>query len=304
VPYAWHDRFVNASKYLWQLREGEQSRFAIQYLGGNLEGAWKFFSSTSAHQPNSVWLVLMGATGTFWAVVRLWNIRSKVRAVSQPAEVLTVILFSVTIACNLGLLMFYYWSRLDEPTATRFALPTFLVLSIASGWVVHKLDGCGLRGSRIAMIGLAGWLLVLGAPAYAARLYTTRNLIMHELEWELDQVSRRQGPVLLITYNAVLPFLLQNIPTLTTSYAPARAAHIAWHMSEGTFREVLVSQLVRPTSADYEPAIDPESELPDSFQLEPIAIHRVGVRWIRISRLVRIETNESSSGVVNSNSPQ
>src|SRR5690606_33041422 len=108
---------------------GEESRFAFQYVLGNLEGARAFFLSLSAIQPNSFWLVLLGTAGTGWAMIPVWQTRSR-RATGSwsPATAVTA-LFGLTIAANLGLLMFYYWSRLDEPVTARFALPMFLILS-------------------------------------------------------------------------------------------------------------------------------------------------------------------------------
>jgi hypothetical protein len=295
VPYAWHSRFVNANRYHWQLREGEESRFAFQYLSGNLEGAWKFFFSTSAVQANSLCLVLLGGLGLIWATVRLARTRGRWSFVQGRAVVPATIFFSATIAANLVLLMFYYWSRLDEPTATRFALPLYLVLSIGAGWLIHVLDSRFVSACRFAWVMIVGWMLVFGGTAYAQRLYTSRNLIMHELEWEINQVTERKGSILLITSTAVLPFLLRKIPTLNTNIAPHRAAEIAWHMSEGTFREILVSQVVRPSSSEFHPVIDPESELPANFRLETISMRRFGVRWIRISRLVGVDLPGSVS---------
>jgi hypothetical protein len=292
VPYAWHNRFVTANQYLWQLREGEESRFAFQYLAGNLEGARKFLLSASAIQPNSLWLVLVGAAGTGWATIRLLKHLTRFREFYCSPAVAATFVFGLTIAANLGLLMFYYWSRLDEPVTARFALPLFVLLSIVAGWFVHSLELRRIPALRIVAIGLGVWLLVIGAPAYAQRIYTTSNHIMHELEWEFGQIERRPGPVFLITSKGTLPFLLQRIPVLNFEIARRRVPQIAWHMKQGTFREVLVSQMIRPSSADGDPVVDPDDELPASFELQTLAVKRFGARWVRISRLVGFETNE------------
>ena len=52
--------------------------------------------------------------------------------------------------------------------------------------------------------------------------------------------------------------------------------------------EVLVSQVLRPTSAKGEAIVDPDDELPENFRLETIAEKRFGARWIRISRVMEI----------------
>lgn len=291
VPYVWHDRFVNARPVLWQLREGEATRFAWQYLAGNLEGAKNFFFSVSPAQSNSLWLTLAGLAGLGWAAIQSWKVwRARATTRWQPApEVIGLALFGATVAANLGLLMFYYWSRLDEPIAARFALPACLVLAVSAGWLAHSLDLRRLPATRLLAAGLAGWVLVFAAPAYAHRFYTSQNLVMHELDWEIEQAASRPRPTLLITSKATLPFLMRKIPAVNTMLARGRGPQIAWHMRQGTFREVIVSQVLRPMSAQGDPIVDPEDEIPGSFQLETIAEKRFGGRWIRISRVVAIE---------------
>jgi hypothetical protein len=297
VPYAWHDRFVASKPILWQLREGEEARFAWRYLAGNIEGAYNFFFSTSPGQPNSLWLVMVGAGGLAFAAIRFWQRRRMDRAARRPfhAALPAIALFSLTIAANLGLLMFYYWSRLDEPIATRFALPFCFVLALCAGWFVHTLDRRGIRATRIAAYGLAAWLLVIAAPGYAHRLYTTQNLVMHEVNWELEQAVARRRPVLIITSKATMPFLLQKIPAVNTSIAAVRGPQIAWHLREGTFREVIVAQVLRPMSAEGKIVVDPDDELPENFRLRTLAEKRFGARWIRISALIDVESSAANA---------
>lgn len=291
MPYAWHDRFVGSKPILWQLREGETARFAWHYVSGNLAGAWNFFTSTAPSQPNSLWLALLGAAGLAWALVRLVR-RWRMASVEQPvlsAAIPVIAFFALTIAANLGLLMFYYWSRLDEPIATRFALPFCLVLALTAGWLVHSIDRSGLPATRIAALGLAGWLAVFAAPAYANRLYTTQNMVMHEINWELEQARAHKRPILWITAKATMPFLLERIPAVNTTMVSGRAPQLAWHLREGTFHDVYVAQVLRPSSAQGDAFVEPDEVLPPAFQLETVAEKRFGGRWIRISRLTGID---------------
>ena len=290
VPYAWHDRIVDTKTVLWQLREGETSRFGFGYLPGNLEGAWNFYFSTSPGQPNSLWLTLLGLAGALWALVSLVR-RWCVRRAGRPhfgSPFVVVGLCALAIVANVVLLMFYYWSRFDEPIAARFALPSCLLLALIVGWFVHSLDVRRLPATRMAALGLAVWFFVVAAPAYSRRIYTSQNLVMRELEWEIERVKARRGPVLLITQKATMPFLLHRISTINTSSARMRVDQLAWHMRAGTFREVLVSQVIRPTSGQGEGGVDPDETLPDGFRLETIEHKRFGARWIRISRVVEI----------------
>lgn len=291
VPYAWHSRIVDTKPVLWQLREGDTGRFGWQYLAGNLEGARNFLLATTPGQPNSIWLTVLGFAGLGWATVRLiarWR-RPPVERAALPSAGPVLALMGAGILANLGMLMFYYWSRFDEPITARFALPLCLLLVFAGAWLVHALDVRRWPASRVAALGLAVWLLVFAAPAYARRLYTAQNLVMREIEWELEQMQRQPGPVLVITSKATMPYLLHRISAINTPVARTRAAQIAWHLRLGTFRGVYVAQVVRPTSGRGEAGIEPDDELPPGFKLQPLERKRFGLRWIRISRLVAVE---------------
>lgn len=289
VPYAWLDRFVQSKPILWQLREGETTRFALSYVANNLDGARRFFLSTAPEQPNSLWLTLTGVAAVgvgVFSIVR-WLRRPAVERPAWTASQAVVALFGLVIAGNLALLMFYYWSRLDEPIASRFSLPLYLTLALLVGWAAHVLDR-RWPATRMVAVGLAVWTLVLGSRAYSHRFYTEHNQVMHELNWELDQISARRGPVLLITSKATMPFLLKRIPALNTGIARTRTAELAWHQQLGTFREILVTRVLRPTTAEGDLIVDPDDALPESFQLESITRKRFGGRWIELCRLVAI----------------
>lgn len=289
VPYAWLDRFVQSKPILWQLREGETTRFALSYVANNLDGARRFFLSMAPEQPNSLWLTLTGVAAigaVVFSMVR-WLRRPAIERPAWTAAQWVVALFGLVIAGNLALLMFYYWSRLDEPIASRFSLPLYLTLALLVGWAAHMLDR-RWPATRMVAVGLAVWTLVLGSRAYSHRFYTEHNQVMHELNWELDQISARRGPVLLITSKATMPFLLKRIPALNTGIARTRTAELAWHQELGTFREILVTRVLRPTTAEGDLILDPDDALPESFQLEPITRKRFGGRWIELCRLVAI----------------
>ena len=291
VPYAWHSRVVSATPILWQLNEGETSRFAWRYLAGNLAGARNFFFGTSRELANSWWFTVLGAAGVAWGLARAWRRARRPAAARRPLApaVVVAVAFGAAIAANLALLMFYYWSRLDEPIASRFALPAYLLFALLAARLVGDLDAPRLPATRLAALGLGVWLLVWGVPAYARRLYTSQNLVMQELDWELEQIAARRGPLLLISNKATMPFLLERIPVVNMPAGRTRGSAITWHLHEGTFREVLVAQALRPTSAQGDLGVDPDDVMPENFHLQTIAVKRFGGRWDRLSRLVGID---------------
>jgi hypothetical protein len=280
---------TDATPLLWQLQEGQSSRFSLGYLPHNLEGAWKFFFNFGPSIANSWYLSALGVAGLGWALVALWRwARQPDRHAPAPAVVVGLA-FGTAAAANLGLLMFYYWSSLDDVIASRFALPMCVVLALVAARMVRALDDRGWPATRLAAGGLAIWLLAWGLPAIARRLYTSQNLVMQEVEWEHDQLVKRRGPILFISNKSTIPFVLWHVPTIINGVGRQRAEQIKYHLHEGTFREVIVAQALRPTTPQGDMGVDPDDLMPDTYRLETIGEKRFGARWARLSRLVAIE---------------
>ena len=295
VPRVWHNRFLDASPLLWQLNEGQTSRFGLDYLPGNVTGAWMFFFNLRPALANSWFLSALGFVGLAWFLGVAWRwARRPGRAPLSPAA-LTLVAFGAAIVGNLGLIMFYYWSRLDDTIASRFALPMCLLLALSSAWFVHRLDTGRLPALRLATVAFAGWLLVWGLPVLAQRLYTSQNLVIQEIEWEHEELLKRPGSVLFVSNKSTIPFVLWRIPTIITGVARQRSAQIGYHLREGTFKEVIVAQALRPTSAKGEMGVDPDDLMPEAYRLEPIAQKRFGGRYARLSRLVAIDAPEDAA---------
>jgi hypothetical protein len=289
VPYAWHNRFLSASPLLWQLAEGQTSRFSLDYLPGNLTGAWLFFFNHGPGIANSWYLSVLGAGGLVWSLVQVWRWARGSPPRTTAASTLVLVAFGLGIAGNLGMLMFYYWSRLDDVMASRFALPMCLWLALLAAMFLHWLDERRMPATRWATLGLGIWILGWGVPAIARRLYTNQNLVMQEVEWEHDELSRRRGPLLFITNKSTFPFVLWRVPTIINGVGRQRAEQIKYHLREGTFQEVVIAQALRPTSINGEMGVDPEDLMPPGYRLEPFAEKRFGGRLARLSRLVAID---------------
>jgi len=286
VPWAWHSRIVDSRPQLWELRAGESARFDWRYVSGNLEGAWEFFLASSPDQPGSLAVVLLGGAGALALVFRILRRRPG----SLPPEATAVGWVGLGVAVHFSLVQFYYWARFDEPVTARFALPSLLMLALLAGALVRLVPFPRSAVLRIAFGVWAVWLATFGGPALAQRLHTERNLVRHEVDWELERIRARAGPVLVITSKTTLPFILERIPAVNLAVARLRGPELAWHLERGTFREVLVTQVVRPTTSGGDAAIEPADRLPEGFKLEPVERKRFGARWMLLSRLVAVES--------------
>jgi hypothetical protein len=287
IPYAWHNRVLSATPLLWQLGEGQTSRFSTSYLLINLKGAVHFFFNFGNTLANSWYLSVLGFAGLAWLAwksVRWFRTRPPVSLAGQVA-----LIIGAGVAGNFIMVQFYYWSRLDDIVTSRFALPMTLMLALlAAVWV------CQLNqrwpAQRLAFAGVGVFLLVSGLPAIAYRLYTTENLVMREIDWERDIVlSRPPGPRLFISNKSSIPWVLWQTPSLIIGVARQRGDQLRYHMAQGTFHEILVSQALRPTTPDGNFGVDPDDLLPAGFRLETLAEKRFGGRMERLSRLVAVD---------------
>jgi hypothetical protein len=197
--------------------------------------------------------------------------------------------FGAGVAAHFTVLLFYWWARFDDLMASRFALPICLCFSILAAVLVKGLADRRIPALRIAVVGMGVWMLTGGMPAIARRLYTDQNLAMQELDWEHQIIESRPGPILMISNKSTIPFILWHIEAVISAVGAQKGEEIRYHMGQGTFKDVLVAQALRPTSKDGDFGVDPNDLMPPGYHLQTIAEKRFGVRIARLSRIVSIE---------------
>jgi len=289
VPWIWHHRVLEAEPVFWQLKAGQTSPFGLENVLGNLTGDVAFLFNTGPHLANSWVLSFCGVAGLCWLLVRAWAwARSRPRP-APSAAVVVGLAFGAGVAGHFVVLLFYWWAKFDDLMASRFALPMCLAFAVLAAALAKGLAALRLPALRVAWAGLGIWLATAGMSAINQRLYTDENLGMQELDWERAFITSRPGPILVISNKSTIPFILWHIECILNNIAMNKGADIRYHMGQGTFREVIVSQAIRPTSADGEMGVDPEDVMPPSFHLERIAEKRFGGRLDRLSRVVSID---------------
>jgi 4-amino-4-deoxy-L-arabinose transferase-like glycosyltransferase len=289
VPYAWHSRVLSATPLFWQLQEGQTSAFGVSNIVGNLRGDIAFLFNTGTELANSWYLSALGLAGLAWFLVCAgrWLVR-RPRA-PLPAAVIVAVLFGAGVAGHFVVLLFYWWAKFNDVLASRFSLPMCLAFSVLAAVLVKAAQDRRLPAMRLAAAGLGVWLLAGGLPAIARRLYTDQNSAMQEVAWEHAVIESRPGPILLISNKSTIPFVLWHIETIISAVGAQRGEEIRYHMSQDTFKEVIVAQAVRPSDADGDMGVDPDDMMPPSFHLQMVAEKRFGSRLDRLSRIVSID---------------
>jgi dolichyl-phosphate-mannose-protein mannosyltransferase len=289
IPLAWHLRVFAATPVFFQLKEGQKSAFGWSNIAGNFRGDTAFLFNTGPALANSWYLSAIGVAGLAWALFRGWKwLRTRPRP-ELPAATVVGIAFGAGVAGHFVVLLFYWWAMFNDLMAARFALPMCLAFAVLGAALVKGLSDRRMPALRIAWAGLAVWLLAGGLPAIDQGVYTSENLGMQELDWEHGIIDAQPGPVLVISNKSTIPFILWHIQAILNQAAATKGDDIRYHMGQDTFSEVIVTQAIRPSSAEGEMGVDPDDLLPPNFHLQKFAEKRFGGRLDRLSRIVSID---------------
>lgn len=285
VPLALHNKVLSNSPVLWELRENQSSRFSADYLSANLAGAGRFLLSTDHQQANSLLLLALGVAGAAWVAWRL--VRRPAHPRTADPAALALLCLGGGVLANAVLVQFYYWASFDDPMSARFALPLLVVLAFAAVALVARLDRF-FPATALVLVAAAMFTAGVAIPKQAHHLYS--HLGIDEIEWEREVVARRPPvPRLVLTNKSTLPWLLDRTPSILIGRARLVADRLARQLREPTIQEILVTQSLRPASAQGDHQMLAEERLPAWFRLEPVAERRFGTKIARISRLVAVD---------------
>lgn len=291
VPCALQNKVLNNTRWMWELKADQETRFSLDYLNKNWAGAIDFLFSTSQRYANSLTLSWLGCA----ALVGLIGYSLRPRAALRPLaeDQLALVWLGLGVIGNTGLTFFYYWASFNDPMASRLSLPLHLVFAFAvvgaGGLLARRWSGV-----RTILIGLACLAVVTATSRFAQPLYSHTGI--DEIEWEKRFVlARPPGDRLILTNKSTLPWLLLKIPSILVGRGQLMAERLQYNLAAGTFQEVLVMQTFRPTTAEGDHQLPLADQLPKNFTLEFLAERRFGTRITRISRLVAVELPVSPS---------
>ncbi len=289
VPFVWHHRVFDATPAFWQFREGQTKAFGLEFVPDNFRGDVAFLFNTGPGLANSLFLTIAGLAGLAFLLWRVsaWLVR-RPRAPLPDAAVVGLA-FAVGVAFHFVVLLFYWWAKFNDLLASRFSLPMYLAFAVMLAVLVEGLTRRRVPALRIAWAGLGLWFVTAGMPAFNLRFYTDNNLGMKELEWEKTFIDSRPGPILFVSNKSTIPFILWHTEVLLNNIAALKGDDIRYHLSQETFKEVLVTQAIRPFTDDGRMGVDPDDVLPAAFHLQMVAEKRFGGRLDRISRIVSID---------------
>ncbi len=292
MPSALQNKVLSNSRWMWELKDNQATRFSFDYFEGNIRAAGRFFFNTKAELANSWPLTVLGVLSLVYLLARLVRLRSL--DVRENSDRVALFLFGLGIVTNTVLIMFYYWSTLTDPLASRLSLPCYVGLAFltvtAAAWADrHRIP------VTIALVAAMGVFAVSINTAHAAHhLYS--HLGIDEIEWEKRYVaSRPRGERLIISNTSTIPWLLEKIPSILISRAHGVADRLKHQLEQRTFAEILVFQSFRPTTREGDHEMIPEDRLPPGYELELLTEKRFGTKIVHVSRLVNVKLSPADS---------
>lgn len=286
VPFALQHKVLANTPVLWELTDERSARFSLDYLPENLQRAWRFFSSQDLNSASSWYLSLAGGMGCGWLAVQVWRHR-RLKLAQWPVANQALAPIGAAILVNFALVMNYYWAGLDDPMASRFALPLYVLLAILAAVACAQIDARG-RAVRIALVGALVFVCGVTRPRLARHGYS--NLGINEQEWMVRAVAARaKEPRIVIANRSTMIWLLHRTPSILINRAKLYQDRLRFQLKAGYFKEILLTQELRPASAQGQHRIIPDDMMPASFHLETVAEKRFGTKLMRISRIVAID---------------
>lgn len=278
------NKVLSNSKWMWELKENQDTRFSVDYLAGNVKSAMDFFFNTGPRLANSLPLTLLGILAACYLLTRLPRVRALVRG--ENPDVVSLCLLGGGALINTFLILFYYWSSLTDPLASRLSLPFYLILAFLVVVAAATLD----RRLPVSLILAAGMsVFALGVTTSRAAFHIYSHMGIDEIEWEKRFVAARPaGERLVISNTSSIPWLLVKIPSILIGRGNQVGDRLKYQLDQHTFREILVFQSWRPSTIEGDHELVPEDKLPPGYELELLAEKRFGTKIIHASRLVAV----------------
>lgn len=186
-------RVFHSDKAFFQLAGSDQQPFGMEYLVENLSHAVHYLFTPSHLYPSAPFVTAVALIATLFAFLLVVKREARSDSVMVWGALATLTLV------NIGVLMFYYWGKLDDPMVSRLSLPLIL-----AGIMAVPLFLAGVFGSR----PLPKWIPIICLLHLGT--YTLPSNVKHEgtqrlypslsLDYALEQLGSRPDTELNFVY--------------------------------------------------------------------------------------------------------
>ena len=192
VPYVWQRGFMAQHAWRWEaeLRAMQSDRlFGTQFIADNLARAWHFLVVPDRELAGSAFLGSIGLVALMAVVGFLLMRGRKVCLALSPVRTALLVVL-VFVGVNFGILMFYFWGRLDDPMASRLALPLIAGMGLSLCFLRPMvLPSKSALGCLMVLMGC--WVVGYAVPSMNEHRYSRENMHMRIFRWAQDVVARQ-----------------------------------------------------------------------------------------------------------------
>ncbi|ADE55310.1 hypothetical protein Caka_2293 [Coraliomargarita akajimensis DSM 45221] len=275
-------KFFASKEDLWELHSGVTQPFALGHAVENFPRALNFFFSLGDNFSNSFLLGIVGFPAVI--AVLLYGVRYGKQIYRDFPERVVLLVFVVALLVQFGVILCYHDGKLDRLFASRFALPSYLLLTLSilllmqhlarplSVWVYSY--GCCLL-----------FLLAFTLPMKAKAIFTERNFVVSELAWIEGILEERNQPRGLLVDRYTVYWTLRDRSALSQPRVELSTERIVREIREGKFTELILVDRRDMQLVDGAVQIPPLEFPRDQIELE--LIDRKSFKPFRITEVYR-----------------
>ena len=294
LPIAWQNAYIRSEPRFWQLPEGTESAFGFEFLKTNLTNAFQFFFEPQIYIPSSPFVFAIGIISFLALFVSSIVSRIRKKRLSFLNLDLAAPLYALLILLSFTLLMCYHWGNINDPQASRLAIPFLLLLSIAFGLASSLLISAKphLKWLLILMPSLC-WVITL--PIINSAEYTNNNPYVNRFKWVQSNLNPKEHENVLIISNEVRLYSSIDLNSIPIKRAIIATQLIDYHLKIGTYDGIYVVQSgsYQISGGSISSRLNSGYDLGPAFELDLIAASSFHpFNMTKLSRLRRIDMDK------------
>ncbi|HAQ57522.1 MAG TPA: hypothetical protein DCR32_00650 [Opitutae bacterium] len=198
------------------------------------------------------------------------------------------------VVVNFFILMCYHWGQLDDPAATRLALPALLMQSI---FVVYVLGLFKIKTSWQSLLCILAvtYFMVAVRPVLARTNFFDDAIRNTQSDYLVDLATRLNEPTALIISDRTIPISIGGLSSLDLKTALREIDKVDLHARLRTFRPMYVVYLMTTKLAsenlhEFAGINAAREQIEATFDLETVELKKLnGAICLRLARVIGIK---------------
>lgn len=288
IPTAWHLRIFQLDSKFFEFLDDRQP-FGPQYLFGwkgaesNLLNAFEFYLTPTDYHAMAGPLTIFALVA--WGISVWWLLHGRRLSSALHSALL---IWGGGILFHWLLIHCYYWGQLTDPLASRFALPSLLLLALGAPVALALAPKPRRRTLTLGMMTAALSIFVLiSLPLFYYRNYSTYLPMPQEHEWAMDWAKNQDKATTLILTKRPLPWITEEYAVIDPWLAPQK---IGQSLKQSPYQSVYAMQRILREPATGQRYEEDAWELPEGWRrAELISQHTISLNiYARIYRIAPI----------------